>query len=107
MPKQRAWQQGDICYITGHRIRSLIHLVRPHKGRKGHSLTSIKINIKEESVLIILKKNTPQGPRIAFLEAGTMDEALWVMALGITSKTIKWREDEWEIRNIDKNRKKR
>jgi hypothetical protein len=64
-------------------------------GKSGHILTSIRLDIKEDTVLIILKKRTPTGPMVAFLEAPTLELVLWVMASAIKSKTVPWKPDKY------------
>lgn len=102
MPRQRAWQEGDPCYQTGLHWRSLIYLVRPQKGVAGHFLKEIKIQFKEDKILIILKKDSPKGPMVAFIEARRFGEVVWVMAHLIKSKQLRWRLDEWEMRRVAK-----
>lgn len=106
MPRQRAHQQGDICYQTGKHWRTLVHLIRPKSGKAGHYLTEIKIQLKQDRVLIVLKKDSPGGPQVAFVSAEDFDGAIWVLAQEITSKKLRWRVDEWEIRRVDKKPKK-
>lgn len=72
-------------------------------GRSGHVLTSIRIDVKEDTVLIILKKKTPTGPMVAFLEAANLELVLWVMASAIKSKTVPWKRDKWGSMRNDKN----
>jgi len=64
-------------------------------GRSGHTLTSIRLDIKEGGVMVVLKKKTPTGPKIAFLEAATLELVLWVMASAIKSKTVPWKPDRF------------
>ena len=81
---------------------SIRHLISEPHGVNGHRLTSINIHWKESTVLIILKKESPKGHQVAFLEARDLDDALFVMAHAIKSKTIRWRVDEWQMRRLDK-----
>lgn len=64
-------------------------------GKSGHILKSIRLDLKEDTVLIILKKTTPTGPEVAFLEAPTLELVLWVMASAIKSKTVPWKRDKF------------
>jgi hypothetical protein len=70
--------------------------------RRGHRLDAINISFKEESVLIILKKSSPKGPQVAFLEAKDLDDALYVMGQAIKSKTVPWKTDKFRSIRSDK-----
>lgn len=102
MPRRRAHQLGDICYETGKNWRALVHLVRPRRGNQGHYLREIRLIFKPEKVLVVLKKDGPKGPQVAFLDAGNFDECLWVMAQAVTSKSLNWKEDKWVSMRSDK-----
>ena len=65
-------------------------------GKNGHRLTAINFSFKDTTVLIILKKDTPTGAKVAFLEASSLDDALYVLATTIKSKTVPWRDDRWK-----------
>lgn len=64
-------------------------------GRSGHSLTQINFQFKATSVLIILKKDSPKGKMVAFLEASNLDSALFVLAYHIKSKRVPWKPDKY------------
>ncbi len=102
MPKQRAHQQGDICYQTGLHWRTLVHLTRMGSGKAGHRLTEIRVQLKDEGVLIMLKKKTPKGPEIAFVRADSFDKCVWAMSREIKAKTLKWRVDRFAAMRSDK-----
>jgi len=95
MKSSKAWLQGDICYQTGLYVRSIVHLLHHGRTTKGHKFKSVQVNFKEDSVLIILKKESPKGPQIAFVEARSFTAALWGMQQEITSKRIAWKADKW------------
>ena len=100
MPKQRTWQEGDICYQTGLNWRSLIHLIRPRNGREGHYLTEVKIMFRRDGVLMVLKKDSPTGPKVAFIETEHFDSCVWVLKEHIVSKQVQWKPDKFRsIRN--------
>jgi hypothetical protein len=75
----------------------------PH-GRRGHKLTGITFTIKDDCVLITLKKTTPKGKQVAFITANTLDDALYVMASGIKAKNLRWKADKWGSIRSDKKR---
>lgn len=68
----------------------------------GHRLTAVDIRFKGETVLVMLKKESPKGPQVAFLEAKDLDDALYVMAAAVRSKTIPWKADKWGSMRSDK-----
>lgn len=70
--------------------------------RRGHRLHSIQFNLKGDTVTIILKKDSPKGPQVAFLEAYNLDDALYVMAHHIKAKKLKWMPDKWRTMRSDK-----
>lgn len=92
-----AWLEGDICYQTGLYWRSLVHLTGLPGKKSGHRLTSIRLDFIESGIRIILKKQTPKGPKIAFLNCTDFDAALWVMSQSIKAKKLKWREDRYAM----------
>jgi len=71
-------------------------------GKSGHTLRQISFQFKDETVLIVMKKDSPKGPKVAFLEAYTLDDALYVAASAIKSKTIPWKDDKWRSMRSDK-----
>jgi len=94
--KQPIWIAGERAVGTHwNTIRLLTGLA---VGKSGHILTSMRLDFKEEGVLIILKKKAPEGPMVAFLEAPTLELVLWVMASAIKSKTVPWHKDKWGMR---------
>lgn len=85
-------------------LMTLRHLVNEPQGVNGHRLTSINIQFKETGLLIILKKTAKTVPMVGFIEAANLDDALYVMANEIKSKRVRWRKDEWRMRDLDKKR---
>ena len=79
-----------------------MHLIRPKTGRAGHYLKEVKIILKKESVLIVLKKDGPKEAQVAFIEAAEFDEAIWVLSQEIKSKRVQWKEDRWRKMRVDK-----
>lgn len=82
LPNGRNW--NTIRLLTG-----------KNAGMGGHVLRQVNFHFKGTSILIILKKDSPKGPMVAFLEAETLDDALFVLATAIKAKTIDWRPDKW------------
>ena len=80
------------------RIRQLLY---DGKQKKGHKFVSIQITWKVDSVLVILKKDSPKEPKIAFIEAKDIEDALWCMAQAISSKKVAWKTDKWRTMRID------
>jgi len=72
MSKQQEpiWIAGDAA--IGRHWNTLRLLTGLAVGRSGHILTSMQLQFKEETVLIILKKKSPFGDQVAFLEAATL-----------------------------------
>ncbi len=86
---------GGRLYGMGLNLNSLCLIANVPHGRQDHVLTEIKIQFKEEKCLVILKKVTPSGGKVAFYEAEDIAWALWILANGIKSKTVNWKEDKW------------
>lgn len=82
-------------YGMGLNLNALCLIANVPHGRQDHVLKEIKIQFKEEHCLVILKKATPSGGQVAFLQAEDLAWALWAMAHGIKAKTIKWKTDKW------------
>jgi hypothetical protein len=70
--------------------------------REGHKLTAIDIRFKEATILVVLKKDSPKGPQVAFLEAANLDDVLFVVASAVKSKTIPWKPDKFRSMRSDK-----
>jgi hypothetical protein len=70
--------------------------------RDGHRLTAIDVRFKETTILVILKKDSPNGPMVAFLEAVSLDDVLFVVASAVKSKTIPWKADKFRSMRSDK-----
>lgn len=62
---------------------------------KGHQLRQVNFHLMEDGVRIVLKKDSPKGPQVAFLHGTNLDAALFVVAASIKSKTIPWKADKW------------
>jgi hypothetical protein len=97
---QPIWIAGDTA--IGRHWNTIRLLTGLAVGRSGHQLISMQLQFKEETVLIILKKKSPTGDQVAFLEAATLELVLWVMASAIKSKTVPWKANKWTSMRSDK-----
>lgn len=70
--------------------------------RKGHKLISFRIKYREDDVLLILQKDSPQGPRIAFVDGSNVENALAVLTFMVEKKRLEWHEDKYRMREFDK-----
>lgn len=102
--QQTDWKSeyGFNVVANGRNWNALKLLTGLGQERMGHRLTAVNIQLKPNSVLIILKKDSPKGAMIAFLEAKGLDEALWVMASMVKAKRIPWKPDKWRSTRNDK-----
>lgn len=94
MEQLQTLSEGN-CLANGRNIRALVLLTNSPQGVGGHTLKSIQIQFRETDVLIILKKDSPKGAKVAFIEANGLDDALYVMASLIKAKRVPWRDDRW------------
>lgn len=87
---------------VGMYINQIMNCTNQAKPTDGHRLTGINIRFTAERVKLILKKDTPKNPKVAYFEAATITYALWMAASALTSKRVPWRDDEWEMRRRSK-----
>lgn len=87
---------------NGHNWNSLRLLFGFGRPIQKHRLTAVNLSIKEDHVLIILKKESPKGPMVAFLPAQDLEDALDVMCKAIKGNTIPWKPDKWVSMRSDK-----
>lgn len=73
--------------------------------RGGHKLVAIDIRFNASTVLVLLKKDSPKGPMVAFMEAANLDDALYVVAAAVKSKTVPWKPDKFRTMRSDKKGK--
>lgn len=71
-------------------------------GRSGHTLRQINFQFHPDKVLIVMKKDSPNGPMVAFLDAYTLDDALYVVASAIKARTVPWKVDKWSTMRSDR-----
>lgn len=90
---------------NGRNFNAIRLLTGGEVGRLGHTLRQINFQFKANSVLIILKKDSPVGPQVAFLEAPTLDTALWIVAAAIKAKKVPWKADKWGSMRSDETEK--
>lgn len=87
---------------NGRNLNAIRLLTGLSAGRSGHILRQLNFHINEGTVLIIMKKDSPKGPMVAFLEGATLDDALYVVAAAVKSKTVPWKPDKWRTTRNDK-----
>ena len=86
---------------NGRNFNAIRLLTGKTTGVKGHILRQVNFHFKDNSILIILKKDSPKGPMVAFMEAESLDDALWVVACAIKHKRIPWKPDKWRTTRSD------
>jgi len=101
MSKKDNEQYGHNVVANGRNFNAIRLLTGGEVGRLGHTLRQINFQFKDKSVLIILKKDSPTGPQVAFMEAPTLDVALWIVASAIKQKKVPWKADKWRTTRID------
>jgi len=74
------------------------HLTNIPTGKSGHNLTDISFKIREKDVLVVIRKDSPKGRMVAFVDAPSLDLALWRVAQMIEAKQLGWKVDKW--RNV-------
>jgi len=67
-------------------------------GKSGHNLTDISFKVREKDVLVVIRKDSPKGRMVAFVDAPSLDLALWRVAQMIEAKQLGWKVDKW--RNV-------
>lgn len=70
--------------------------------KTGHRLVAIDIRLKGKTILVVLKKDSPNGPMVAFLEASNLDDVLYVIASAVKAKTVPWKPDKFRTMRSDK-----
>lgn len=89
--------------VANGRNWNYIKLITGHAKRwTSHQLRAIDFKFKAEEVLIVIKKDSPTGPQVAFVSGSNADEALYNLAYGIKSKTLRWRKDKFRTMRTDK-----
>lgn len=100
MSKYDSEKYGFNVVANGRNFNAIRLLTGGDDGRLGHRLLQLNFHFKGKTVLVILKKESPMGPQVAFMEAASLDAALWVVAMAIKSKSVPWKADKWgTIRN--------
>lgn len=83
-------------HVNGKSWNAIRHLAAPGEILKGHKLVGMNFIFQEDKVLVILKKDSPQGSKVAFIDGASMDLCLWRVAQHISSKTLKWVDDKYK-----------
>jgi len=88
--------------VANGRNWNYIKLITGHAARwSKHNLKGINFQFLEDRVRIVIKKDSPKGPQVAFLEGSNADEALYNLAYAIKSKTLRWRPDKFRTTRRD------
>jgi len=98
-------QYGTNVVANGRNWNALKLLTGLGEGRRGHRLVAIDIRFNAATVTVLLKKDSPKGAMVAFLEARTLDDALWVTAKAVKSKRVPWKPDKYRTMRNDKKGK--
>lgn len=69
-----------------------------------HKLTGINFKFQDNGVYIVVTKESPKGPQVAFVEGNSLDDALFVLAASIKSKTLRWKSDKYRSIRKDKTK---
>jgi hypothetical protein len=98
------WKEiyGFNVVSAGRNWNSLRLLTGVGAEKEGHRLAAIDIRFKGDTVLIVLKKDSPKGPMVAFLEAMSLEDVLFVVASAIKSKAVPWKPDKFRSMRSDK-----
>lgn len=70
----------------------------------GARLTGITIKVEPAGKLVILKAITAEGPKVAFVGAGTLDAFRRKVTNREERESINWRVDQFALDNLGKNR---
>lgn len=97
-------EYGLNVVANGRNFNAIRLLTGLGQQRAGHTLKTLSFHFKPDSVLIRLKKDSPKGPMVAFLEAEGLDDALWVAAQYIKAQRVPWKPDKWRSTRNDKIR---
>jgi hypothetical protein len=87
---------------NGYNWNSLRLLTGGEHGVKGHVLRAVDFRLQTDSVLVILKKDTPKGPMVAFVEGKDLDTALELVCHAVKSVTLSWKPDKYRSMRNDK-----
>lgn len=88
--------------VNGHNWNSIRLLTGCGKVVQKQQLVAIDMRFDVDKVLIILKKDSPKGPMVAFLETSNLDDALDVLARAIKAKAVPWKPDKYRSMRSDK-----
>lgn len=93
---------GHNVVANGRNWNSLKLLTGMPTGKGGHVLRAVDVRINDDGVLVVLKKDSPKGPMVAFLNAKNLDDALYVVAAGVKAKNLGWKPDKFRSMRSDK-----
>lgn len=100
----KAWHSKDDGNVSanGRNWNCLRLLTGLGQEKAGHRMKQINFQFKDNHILLILKKDSPKGPMVAFIECEDLDKSLWVAASLTKSKQIPWKADKWGTMRKDK-----
>jgi len=94
-------EYGRNVVANGRNWNYLKLVTRLQGGTKGHYLTEIRFKFTDEDVMVIVKKDSPKGPMVAFTGGPTLDHALYNLAFLVKSKGLRWKADKWRTIRSD------
>lgn len=101
MPTQEQTQYGFNVVANG-RNWNYIRLLTSHAKRwTGHHLTGLNFKFTDEGVFVVIKKDSPKGPQVTFVDGPDLDTTLYNLAYAIKSKTLRWRPDKFRTMRRD------
>ena len=90
-------------FSLGLQMQTIRLMVGGQGGKAGHRLKGLNIKFLDDEVLLVVKKDTPKGPMVAFFGAEDLEGAMYNLALAIKAKRIDWKPDKWgSMRNDGK-----
>lgn len=97
-------EQYGFNVVANGRNWNYIKLLTGHAKRwTGHHLTGINFKFKDNEVVVVIKKDSPKGPQVAFVWGPDLDGALYNLAYEIKSKSLRWRTDKYRTTRSDAN----
>lgn len=88
--------------VANGRNWNYIRLLTGHAERwTKHRLTGINFRFNADGILVVVKKDSPKGPQVAFIDGKDLDTALYNLAYGIKSKSLRWRPDKFSTMRRD------
>jgi len=86
---------GNSTHVLGSWLQALHLLFFQMREVDGHRLTEISFRFRPTSILAVIKKDSPSGPKVAFHEAETWELMWWSLALTVKRRGLIWRDDKY------------